>query len=63
MYRGPRFLLRFSHLGSLQVGNVCDKLSERMKDRYYLLGSLPDVIEDEWIDDIDAMEQGLKKFT
>lgn len=42
---------------------VYDKLSERMKDRYDILGSLPDVIEDDWIDDIEAMEEGLKEFT
>ncbi len=28
-------------------------LSRRMKDRYDLFGSLPDKIEDEWIDDIE----------
>ncbi|MER8748070.1 phospholipase D-like domain-containing protein [Mesorhizobium sp. M1050] len=42
---------------------VYDKLSERMKDRYDLLGSLPDVIEDAWIDDIEAMEEGFREFT
>lgn len=42
---------------------VYGKLSARMKDRYDLLGSLPDVIDDEWIDDIEAFEEGLKEFT
>jgi superfamily II DNA or RNA helicase len=42
---------------------VYGKLSERMRNRYDLLGSLPDVIEDEWIDDIEALEEGLKDFT
>lgn len=42
---------------------VYGKLSSRMKDRYDLLGSLPDVIDDDWIDDIEAMEEGLKEFT
>lgn len=42
---------------------VYGKLSSRMRDRYDLLGSLPDVIDDDWIDDIEAMEEGLKEFT
>ena len=42
---------------------VYEKLSERMKDRYDILGSLPDVIDDEWIDDIEAFEEGLREFT
>lgn len=42
---------------------VYSKLSSRMQDRYDLLGSLPDVINDDWIDEIEAMEEGLKNFT
>ena len=42
---------------------VYEKLSERMKDRYDILGSLPDVIDDEWIEDIEAFEEGLRDFT
>lgn len=42
---------------------VYDRLSERMKDRYDLLGSLPDTIEDEWIDNIEMLEEELKEFT
>lgn len=42
---------------------VYNKLSARMKDRYDLLGSLPDVIDDSWIDDIEALEEGLKDYT
>ncbi|TQE98702.1 MAG: helicase, partial [Spiribacter salinus] len=30
---------------------IYERLSERMQDRYDLFGSLPDTIEDEWIDD------------
>lgn len=41
---------------------VYERLSERMKDRYDILGSLPDVIDDEWIDNIEALEQGLNTF-
>jgi superfamily II DNA or RNA helicase len=38
-------------------------LSKRMEDRYNLLGTLPDVIEDAWIDDIEALEEHLSQFT
>ena len=42
---------------------VYERLSERMQDRYDILGSLPDVIEDDWIEDIDRLEEELKLFT
>lgn len=42
---------------------VYEKLSERMQDRYDILGSLPDVIEDEWIEDISQLEEELKSYT
>lgn len=38
-------------------------LSKRMKDRYDLLGSLPDVIDDDWIEDIEKMEEHLSQYT
>ncbi len=38
-------------------------LSQRMKDRYDLFGSLPDTIEDEWIDDIGNLEEYFSQFT
>ena len=38
-------------------------LSKRMKDRYNLFGSLPDTIEDVWIDDIENLEKYLQQFT
>jgi hypothetical protein len=34
---------------------VYERLSERMRDRYNLFGSLPDTIKDEWIDDIESL--------
>lgn len=37
---------------------IYERLSERMKNRYDLFGSLPDTIKDEWIEDIEAL--GLK---
>jgi len=32
-------------------------LSRRMKDRYDLFGSLPDTIEDDWIADIEHLDE------
>jgi hypothetical protein len=37
---------------------IYDRLSDRMRDRYDLFGSVPDTIKEEWIDDIEA--PGLK---
>jgi hypothetical protein len=42
---------------------VYQRLSERMQDRYDILGSLPDTIEDDWIEDIERIEAELKNFT
>ena len=42
---------------------VYQRLSERMQDRYDILGSLPDTIEDDWIEDIERLEEELKGFT
>ena len=42
---------------------VYEKLSSRMKDRYDIFGTLPDVIEDDWIDDEEKFDEGLKEFT
>jgi hypothetical protein len=42
---------------------VYETLSERMRDRYDIFGMLPDVIEDDWIDDIEALDERLKEFT
>lgn len=42
---------------------VYQRLSERMQDRYDILGSLPDTIEDEWIENIERLEEELKSFT
>jgi len=42
---------------------VYQRLSERMQDRYDILGSLPDTIEDDWIENIERLEAELKSFT
>ena len=33
-----------------------------MKDRYDLFGSLPDTIEDDWIEDIEHLEERLRQY-
>ncbi len=38
-------------------------LSQRMRNRYDLFGSLPDTIEDEWIDHVEDLEEYLSQFT
>ena len=38
-------------------------LSQRMRDRYDLFGSLPDTIEDEWIADIENLQEYFSQFT
>jgi putative transposase len=38
-------------------------LSERMRDRYDICGTLPDVIDDDWIDDIKRLDAKLAEFT
>lgn len=42
---------------------VYQVLSQRMKDRYDLFASLPDTIEDDWIDDIEKLDERLRQFT
>jgi hypothetical protein len=42
---------------------VYEVLSKRMKDRYDLFGSLPDTIEDDWIEDVENLEEHLRQFT
>ncbi len=42
---------------------VYETLSERMRQRFDIFGTLPDVIEDEWIEDIENLDAKLKEFT
>lgn len=42
---------------------VYEALSRRMKDRYDLFGSLPDTIDDTWIDNIESLDEYLSQFT
>jgi ERCC4-related helicase len=41
---------------------VYDRLSSRMRDRFDLFDQLPDVIDDDWIDDAAAMDRELDTF-
>lgn len=38
------------------------RVSERMKNRYDLFGSLPDTIKDEWIEDIETLGERLDEY-
>lgn len=41
---------------------IYERLSERMRNRYDLFGSLPDTIKDEWIDDIETLGERLDEY-
>jgi superfamily II DNA/RNA helicase len=41
---------------------VYDRLSQRMRDRYDVFGGLPDVIEDDWIDNIATLDAKLDEL-
>jgi hypothetical protein len=42
---------------------VYQVLSQRMRDRYDLFGSLPDTIEDEWTEHIENLDEYFSQFT
>ena len=41
---------------------VYERLSQRMRDRYDIFGSLPGIIEDDWIENIEALDERLSEF-
>lgn len=45
-----------------QDEEVYKALSRRMKDRYDIFGGLPDTIEDEWIDNVELLEEMMDKY-
>lgn len=51
--------LVYHHTQDEQVYAV---ISRRMRDRYDIFGSLPDTIEDEWIDSIEELEQRMDEY-
>lgn len=45
-----------------QDEKVYQVLSRRMKDRYDIFGSLPDTLDDDWIENIEDFEDELEKY-
>jgi len=45
-----------------QDERVYEVLSQRMKDRYDIFGSLPDTIDDDWIDDIERLDEMMDRY-
>lgn len=45
-----------------QDEKVYQVLSRRMKDRYDIFGGLPDTIDDEWIDNIELLEEMMDQY-
>lgn len=41
---------------------VYERLSERMRDKFNLFGSLPDTIKDGWIDDIETIDEKMDQY-
>ena len=41
---------------------VYERLSERMRDRYNLFGSLPDTIKGEWIEDVESLGEKIDEY-
>ena len=41
---------------------IYSRLSQRMRDRYDLFGSVPDTINDEWIEDIERLGEKMDEF-
>lgn len=42
--------------------DIYRRLSERMKDRFDIFGGLPDAIKDDWIDDIERLDERMREF-
>lgn len=51
--------LVYHHTQDEQVYAV---ISRRMRDRYDIFGSLPDTIEDEWIESVEELEQRMDEY-
>ena len=45
-----------------QDEKVYEVLSQRMRDRYDIFGSLPDTIDDEWIEDVERLEEMMDRY-
>ena len=42
--------------------SVYDRLSERMRDRYDIFGSVPDTIKDDWIKDVETLGEKMDEY-
>lgn len=42
--------------------DIYRRLSARMKDRFDIFGALPDAIKDDWIDDIERLDERMTEF-
>ena len=45
-----------------QDEKVYEVLSRRMKDRYDIFGSLPDTIDDDWIDNVEHLDEMMDRY-
>jgi SNF2 family DNA or RNA helicase len=45
-----------------QDEEVYEVLSQRLKDKFDIFGGLPDTIEDEWIDNIESLEEMMDQY-
>lgn len=45
-----------------QDEKVYQAISRRMKDRYDIFGGLPDTIDDEWIDNVELLEEKMDQY-
>ncbi len=45
-----------------QDEKVYDVISRRMRDKFDIFGGLPDVIEDEWIEDQENLEEKMDEY-
>ena len=54
-------MLNLTYYGT-QDERIYSVLSRRMKDRYDIFGSLPDTIDDEWIENVDHLEEVMNQY-
>ncbi len=45
-----------------QDEDIYDVISRRMKDRYDIFGSLPDTIEDDWIENVEELKEKMDEY-
>jgi hypothetical protein len=45
-----------------QDAKIYQVLSRRLKDKFDILGGLPDTIEDEWIENVEQLDEMMDKY-